>query len=336
MKGTTDKRGFILMNTGAPMSTQKVDQQRYLKEVSKDRHVAGLPYVAEAAVHPHRAAQQSTAYKAIWTEEGSPLIHSCKRIRNALRKRLGVPIEIGMLYGSPSVARAIGKLLDAQVDEIGVLPMFPQYSTETFEACIGKVERELRRRKSRATMRTVPHFYSHPAYVGPLAKELVGIQEQVLFSYRGLSLHHLTKPDQHGHCLSSMTCCCEPSAVHDTCYRFQCLKTTQLIAKAAKLPDTGYSVSFQSHHGPVHCIEPYTEDALRQLPQHGCTRVAVICPAHFCDGVETLEEIEIHGKEIFMEAGGESFRMIHGLNDSEAGIQCLESLMNSSNNWQPA
>jgi len=336
MKAKNYSRGFILMNTGAPISTQEVDQQRYLKEVSKDRHVADLPYAVDVAVHPHRAAQSSTAYKAVWTEDGSPLIHSCKRIRNALRERFGAPVEIGMVYGSPSVARAIGKLLDAQIDEIGILPMFPQYSTETFEACTSKVDRELRRRKSSVVMRTVPHFYSHPAYVGPLAEELIGVKEHILFSYRGLSLHHLTKPDKHGHCLSSMTCCCEPSAVHRTCYRFQCLKSTRLIAKAANLPDTGYSVSFQSHHGPVQCIEPYTEDVLGQLPQHGYTRVAVICPSNFCDCVETLEGIEIRGKEIFMNAGGESFRMIHGLNDSEAGIQCLERLMNTSNNWQPA
>lgn len=330
------KRGFILMNTGAPDSTQEADQRRYLKEVAKDHHVTRLPSALDTAVHPHRVNQTSAAYKAVWTEDGSPLIHTCKRIRNALRERLDAPVEIGMLYGSPSCTRAIGKLLDAQVAEIGVLPMFPQYSVETFGACRDSVSHELRKRKSNVVMRVVPPFYSHAAYIEPLARQLKGLKQHVLFSYRWLSLHHLTTPDKHGHCQSSMTCCNEPSASHDMCYRFQCLKTTRLIAKAADLPDTSYSVSFDARHGPVKCIEPYTEDVLGRLPERGHTQLAVICPSHFCDSVETLEEIEIRAREIFLEAGGKSFRMIRCLDDRESGIQCLEDLMNSSSHWPAA
>lgn len=329
------KRGFILMNTGAPSSTQEVDHRRYLKEVSKDHHVTDLASMADTVVHNHRAARSVSAYKQVWREDGAPLIHACKKIRNTLRRQQDAPVEIGMLYGEPSVMRAVGKLLDTGIEELCILPLFPQYSVETFQGCIDKVEEELRQRKSRILLRKAPPFYSHPDYVRPWAEALADAAEHVLFSYRGLSLHHLTKPDKRGHCLSSATCCCEASGAHDTCYRFQCLKTTRLIVSGARLPDTGYSISYDSHHGTAKCIEPYTQDTLQALPEQGHPRVVVVCPSHFCDSVETLEEIDVRGRQHFMEAGGESFRMIQGLNDSTAGIACLESLMHSANDWRP-
>lgn len=324
------KKGYLLMNTGAPGSTQEVDQQRYLKEVSKDHHVTTLPSAIDTIVHGNRASQATTAYKAVWTEHGAPLVHTCKKIRNILRARLDAPVEIGMLYGEPSVMRGMGKLLDQEVDELFVVPMFPQYSVETYQACHDKVSKELRDRKCSIIMRSLAPFYHDPHYIAALAEQLKGITEHVLFNYRGLSLQHLKKPDTHGHCLTSMECCNEPSGAHDTCYRFQCLKTARLVAKAVGRMEDQYSVSFDSQHGALKCIEPYTEDMLKNLAEHGHTKLAVICPSYLCDGVETLQGMAIHGKETFMKAGGNSYRVIPGLNDSKAGIYCLTSVIR---NW---
>lgn len=328
------KRGFILINTGAPISTQEADLRRYFKEVSHDHHRTSLPSSLDAAVHPNRADETSKAYRKIWTQKGSPLVHTCKKIRNTLKANGDTPVEIGMLYGAPAISRGIGKLLDENIDELGVLPMFPQYSTETFQDAIDKVIHELRIRKSNVQIRTALPFYSDSSYVDTQAEKLKEVDEHILFSYRGLSVHHLKSPDKHGHCLSSMECCHEPSAAHDTCYRFQCLKTTRLIANVAGLSDTQYSVAFSSRCGSAKCIEPYTEDVLRKLPAHGHTQLAVICPANFCDSIETLEEIEIRGRDTFMNAGGESFRMLPALNASESGIQCLERIMNTPLYWE--
>ena len=329
------RRGVILMNSGAPASTQEVDQRRYYKEVSRDRHVTNRLSVVDAVVHPMKLTQASKTCRTVWNDNGSPLIHSCKQIRNTLRARLNIPVELGMLYGEPSVARAVGKLLDAEIEELCVLPLFPQYSIETFEACIAKVKQELRQRRSGVLMRVISPFYSHPAYIRPMAAKLEDAEEHVLFCYRGLSLQHLKKPDTRHHCLSSITCCSEPSGAHETCYRFQCLKTTHLIVEKARIPANRYSVSFHSRHSQIKCIEPYTMDTLRLLPSHGQKHVTVICPSHFTDSRETLGEIEIEGQQVFTESGGESFRMISGLNASESGIACLERILDSESFWQP-
>jgi ferrochelatase len=337
------KRGFLLMNTGSPDAAQPLDVKRYLAEFLMDPYVIDLPWPLRAllvhgAILPRRPAESARAYKAIWTEHGSPLIHYCTRLRNALRKRCAAPVEIGMAYGNPSFKSAVGKMLDAGVDEICLLPMFPQYAMATVGSCVAGVQRELKRRKSCAILRVVAPFYNEPTYTKPLAEALMDLNDEyVLFSYHGLPLRHLKKTDpaKH-HCLSSSECCNEPSPAHATCYRHQCYETTRAIVQQADIHIDHFAVSFQSRLGRAKWIEPYTDKTLVQLASQGKKRLAVICPAFFCDCLETLEEIEISGRKTFLEAGGESFRMIPCLNDSEAGIHCLETLMANADNWPTA
>ena len=53
----------------------------------------------------------------------------------------------------------------------------------------------------------------------------------------------------------------------------------------------------------------------------------VICPGFSSDCVETLEEINIQGKETFLENGGENFDLIPCLNDSSNHIRLFEKLV---------
>ena len=72
-------------------------------------------------------------------------------------------------------------------------------------------------------------------------------------------------------------------------------------------------MSFQSRLGKG-WLEPFTDKRLEEMPKEGIKKLLILCPAFVSDCLETLEEIEERGKEIFMEAGGESFKMIPCLN----------------------
>jgi ferrochelatase len=336
------KRGYLLMNTGSPDSTQVTDLRRFLKEFLMDPYVIDMPWITRAMlvnwiILPRRPAESAKAYKEIWTEHGSPLIHYCRKLTEGLNATQEEPVMMGMAYGNPSFKSAVGKLLDLGVEEICLIPMFPHYAMATTGSCVAGVKGELKRRKSVIGLRVVPPFYIEPTYINPLAESLTGMEEHILFSYHGLPERHLKKTDPTGHhCLSSAECCSEASMAHDTCYRFQCLSTTRAIVKAANISTENYSVSFQSRLGRDKWLEPYTDQVLEELPARGIKHLAVICPAFFCDCLETLEEIEIRGKETFMKAGGESFRMIPCLNNTPAAFQCMETLMASAGNWPEA
>lgn len=83
-------------------------------------------------------------------------------------------------------------------------------------------------------------------------------------------------------------------------------------------------VSFQSRLGPDPWLKPATDTTLEHFPSEGVKRVVVICPAFISDCLETLEEINMEGREEFMEAGGEEFRYIPCLNSEDVWIDVLE------------
>ena len=333
------KRGFLLMNTGSPDSTAVEDVRSYLGEFLMDPYVLDMPWLlrtllVKGIILRTRPAQSAEAYKEIWTENGSPLIHYCATLVNGLNTQFAEPVEMIMAYGNPSVSHGVGKLLDAGVDEICLLPMFPQYAMATVGSCVAGVRGELKRRKSTATLRVAPPFYNEPTYIEPVAASLAEVDEHLLFSYHGLPERHLKKTDPTGkHCLSTPDCCETASPAHATCYRHQCMETTKAIVKAADISGERYTIAYQSRLGRDKWLEPATDQMLAALPQKGIRKLAVVCPAFFCDCLETLEEIEMRGKETFMEAGGESFRMIPCLNDTPAAFHCLETLIANTDRW---
>jgi len=309
------------MNTGSPDSPERADVRRFLGRLLMDPHVIDLPWplralLVKGIIAPRRAARSAKAYKKIWMPEGSPLIHHCTQIRNRLAAVTTIPLEQGMAWGRPSVREGVGKLLEAGVEEISVLPMFPQSAAATTQACLAKVKKELAHRGSSVQATLVPPFYFHPLYVKGLADSLADVEEHILFSFHGLPERQVKKqpaPD----------------------YLFQCLETARLVIAQAGLPETRISISFQSQMGRGKWLRPYTAEVLRKLPAIGKTKLAVICPSFFCDCLETLEEIGVRGREIFLSAGGKSFRLIPCLNSSPAAISLLRNLIKTHCTQRP-
>ncbi len=330
------KRGFLLMNTGSPDAPTEEAVREYLREFLMDPYVIDLPFpLRYALVHwailPKRPAESAEAYRAVWTENGSPLIHYCTTLAQGLNAAMDEPLEACMAYRNPSAAAAVDKLLAQGVDEICLLPMFPHYAMATTGGCTALVKKVL---KGRAKLRVAPPFYNMPELIEPLAASLQDVTEHILFSYHGLPVRHLKKTDPTGsHCMQAPDCCEKQSPAHQTCYRHQCFETTKRVVEKAGIANDRYTLAFQSRLGRDQWLEPYTDQVLRDLPEKGIKELAVICPAFLCDCLETLEEIEIRGKKTFLEAGGESFRMIPCLNDSPAAFRCLETLVAGAADW---
>ncbi|WP_241006038.1 ferrochelatase, partial [Aeromonas media] len=59
----------------------------------------------------------------------------------------------------------------------------------------------------------------------------------------------------------------------------------------------------------------------------GVKRLDVICPAFSADCLETLEEIQVENRAVFMDAGGEQFHYIPALNSDQAHIRMMVSLI---------
>jgi len=326
---------ILLVNLGSPASTRPADVRRYLDEFLMDPYVIDVPaplraLIVKGFILPTRPAKSAEAYRQIWTDAGSPLVVISERTRAALEARTGIPVGLAMRYGEPSIANGIDALAAraGAVDEIVVVPMYPQYamaSTKTVEVA---VESALRARGLRH--RFVAPFFDDAGYLDAVAarmrETLPADVPHVLFSYHGIPERHLRKVDPtRGHCLSSPDCCAIPSAAHATCYRHQVIATTEALARRLGLRADRYSLAFQSRLGGG-WLRPFTDVVLAELPKRGIMRLAVVCPSFVVDCLETLEEIDIRGRATFTHAGGTSFTYLPCLNDDPRWIEALAAL----------
>ena len=101
------------------------------------------------------------------------------------------------------------------------------------------------------------------------------------------------------------------------------METTRLFVEQSGLSSDQYTVTFQSRLGRAKWLEPSTEETLKEMAGKGIKNVLVLCPAFITDCLETLEEIELQGDEVFKEAGGESVTLVPCLNSSEEWVDTL-------------
>ncbi|MBU6410779.1 MAG: ferrochelatase, partial [Verrucomicrobia bacterium] len=215
------------------------------------------------------------------------------------------------------------------------IPMFPHYAMSSYETAVERVKSAAARVAPQMLITVQPPYYDHPDYIAALAESasdfLASGCDHFLFSFHGIPERHLKTSDPTGrHCLTATDCCHTESTAHPFCYRHQCFRTAEELARTAKIPAGKWSVSFQSRLGSDPWLKPYTDFVLAGLPARNIKNLLVICPAFVSDCLETLEEISIRGRETFLAAGGLQFRQIPCLNEHPGWIAALEKM---ARNW---
>lgn len=322
---TLPSRAVLFANLGSPEQPDVPAVRRYLNQFLMDPYVIQLPWllrrlIVSLFVLPTRPAKSAEAYRSIWTDRGSPLISLSMDLLQALRARSELPIGMAMRYGTPAIGDEIEKLARSNgVEEILFIPLYPHYAESTVLTSVKEAEAAIAERRLNVKLKVLAPFYQEPDYIAALAQSAQPWLQQdfdhVLFSYHGLPELHITKADPTGqHCLKTADCCTRPSVAHATCYRHQVLRTTELFVAATGLRADQYSVAFQSRLGRAKWLEPATENELHALAARGVKKLLVLCPAFVTDCLETLEEIEIRGNEVFREAGGSELLLVPCLN----------------------
>jgi ferrochelatase len=332
----TPKRGVLLINLGSPDSTRVKDVRKYLAEFLMDKRVIDVPALARfmivyGCILPFRPRQSAEAYGKIWTNEGSPLVVMGRKVQTELEGRIGLPVELAMRYQNPSAEAALGRLMERGVKEVLVIPLFPHFAMSSYGTAVEKVKAVRDRTAPELTLRVMPPYYADPDYIEALAGSAAGHLEEgiehLLFSFHGLPERHLRKTDPTGcHCLVEKNCCEDESPAHATCYRAQCYKTVSAFAERTGLDPGQYSVAFQSRLGRDPWLKPYTDEVIANLAKSGVRKLTVMCPAFVADCLETLEEIGMRGREIFLGNGGEAFQLIPCLNAHPLWLQALANM----------
>ena len=320
--GASPRQGILLCNLGTPDAPRPAELRRYLKEFLSDPRVVEIPrllwwMILNLIILRIRPRRSAKLYQSVWTEAGSPLMLYSLGQMNAVKQRLAekygdIPVVLGMRYGNPSMASAIKELTDQNVRDIIVLPLYPQYAGATTGSTFDAIAKTFTQLRWVPELQFINGYHKSEAYIEALCTTIKrhidqhGHPDKFVFSYHGTPERYLKNGDPY-HCF--------------------CHQTTRLVREKMGFDENQAITTFQSRFGREPWLQPYTDNTLEQLPEDGVKHVAVICPGFSSDCLETIEEINMEGRESFMESGGEQFHYIPCLNDDPAHIDALVSIL---------
>lgn len=307
---------ILLVNLGSPASPSVQDVRAYLREFLSDRRVIQLsPWLWQPLLRlfvlRRRPQRTAAAYRRIWTADGSPLINISQAQRAALGRLFPhLPVALAMRYGEPSIKSQLAELLAAGVRRILLVPMYPQFSYTTTGTVQDELARCLKEQGAAVEVRCINDWHDRETYIGALRLSVKRYcdahsrPERLLLSFHGLPQSYVAKGDP---------------------YQRQCENTARLLQSA--LPDLPIQLVYQSRFGREPWLQPYADETIAELGRQGCRHLAVMCPGFSADCLETLEEMAVENRQLFLENGGGRYGYIPALNAEADHIALLSELI---------
>lgn len=322
------KTGVLLTNLGSPDEPTTSAVRRYLREFLSDRRVVEIPrliwlIILHGIILRVRPAKSAKLYKSIWTEQGAPLLTftaaQTLKVAKKIEAEYGddVIVDYAMRYGNPAISDVLKKFQQQGVDNIVVLPLYPQYAGPTTGSTFDALSRALQQWRYVPSVHFINTYHHNPLYINALAasiKEHIathGKPDRLVLSYHGMPELFYQWGDPY----------------FDFCQQTTQLLREALCSTAAVFSEDEIIITFQSRFGKAQWLQPYTDETLEKLPSQGVKHLAIISPAFSSDCLETLEELEFENREIFMEAGGEQYHYIPALNDRDDHIDALVDIL---------
>lgn len=316
--------GVLLLNLGTPDGTDYWSMRRYLKQFLSDRRVIEVPRwkwwpILNLVILTVRPGRKGRDYASIWNKERNegPLKtisrSQAERLAHALQGDARIVVDWAMRYANPSTESRLRWLQAQGCDRILLVPLYPQYAAASSATACDEAFRVLMTMRWQPAVRSAPAWYDDPVYIDALANSVRAHLAKVAFapdvllaSFHGMPQTYLEQGDPY-HC--------------------QCMKTSRLLREKLGIPAERWVTSFQSRFGYDPWLQPYTDATIARLAKSGTRSIAVIAPGFSADCLETLEELDVENRAIFMSNGGTSFTYIPALNDGEDGMGVIEHVV---------
>jgi protoporphyrin/coproporphyrin ferrochelatase len=309
------KKAVVLVNLGTPEAPTAKAVRPWLRQFLSDYRVIEAPAwfwkpILNCIILPIRGKKSAANYAKVWTEKGSPIRVFSEQLTEKLNDQIDdAHVCLAMTYGGPSISDVLTELNSKGVESIKIVPMYAQYSATTTAPVFDQVGEWCQKTRFCPSIQLVSHYYQLESYITALANTVQPYVEKVdkiVFSFHGLPEEYTQKGDP---------------------YRSHCEATMQSVVDKLGLKAEQYELCFQSRFGPKEWEKPYFVERLSQWPGESVKKIAVIAPAFIADCLETLEEINLDGREDFLESGGEEFHYIPCLNDSQAMVDVMKNVI---------
>lgn len=316
-------KGILIVNTGSPASPYPKDVRAFVEAMLMDPLVMTVPnwfrpILVKGIIGPFRQFASAKKYSQIWgDEEESPLIISARKLASELEKQTDMIVEIGMTYLEPSISYGFQQLQKREVDleEVIVLPLFPQFAESSYLTAVQKVQKEYDEGGYSFQLRIIEPYFNHPAYIGALAKSMAPYlkenYERIIFNFHSLPLDHVEKGFKQG---------------LEFDYVYQLKETVRLLVHELNIPTKPVRISYSSAFGKK-WLEPSLNDLAIEAVQSGVERLLVISPGFAADNLETLYDIGVEANKTFLDHGGKELVYIPSLNSEKYWIDAVQQII---------
>lgn len=316
------KTAVLLVNLGSPNTLDVPAIKNFLRRFLSDRNVVNLPRllwypILYLFILPFRSKKLLSKYTSIWNfdDNSSPLVFYTKTQASQLQQLLApekIVVDYAFCYSNPDIQDALSRLDKLNIEHLIVLPLYPQFSTTTTIPVFELVNRFYCNRRHKPSIKFIRNFQQSGKYIEAVSDMILanfrnnGIPQKLIFSYHSLPQKIIDNGDS---------------------YYDECIETTKQIVKRLSLSESQYVIGFQSKFGSQKWLSPATINVIRDVALDGIKHIAVVCPGFISDCLETLEEINILNREIFIKNGGQVYEYIECLNAREVAINCLAEIV---------
>jgi protoporphyrin/coproporphyrin ferrochelatase len=309
-------RAVLFINFGTPSAPSHAAVKSFLVDLFNGQQFH-LPLFlhrlfVRTCIIPIHINKSVVRYQAIWSDEGSPLMVQSEKFGKKLSSFLpeDTIVSIAMQYGQPSIKQVLIELRKRNIDELIIVPLFPQKVPSLTQSILSTVFRYLLQWDTLPKLICIPSFYKDRWYIESAAKRL-----------------RQARPDLYDHVVFSFHSIPQQKSADCTSYLNQCHASAQMIAENAGLSSSSISVSFQSKAGIGRWLSPSTRTVLDTLLKQGKKRILVMCPSFMVDCVETLGEIAAEYRADFLGDGGDVLGLVESFNDFQPFVEEVASFL---------
>jgi protoporphyrin/coproporphyrin ferrochelatase len=317
MVRNSQRVGVVLFQLGGPDSLAAVEP--FLYNLFCDPDIIDFPFARlgrralARVIATTRAKKAGQHYAAIgggspirrFTEQQARALEACLR-----RQGMDARCVVAMRYWHPFTEEAIAQLLRADVHQVVLLPLYPQYSSTTTGSSLNEWRRLW---KGELPICWVAPFYRNALYIAALVERIDEALARfvrpaavpLLFSAHGVPVSVIEKGDP---------------------YQRQIEETVSFVMKRGGWSNE-YRLCYQSKVGASRWLEPSLHKTLRRVASEKRSEVCIVPISFVSDHVETLGEIDHCARDEARVLGITQFEMTRALNDSPTFIQALASLV---------
>lgn len=308
-------QAVILINTGSPLQADVWYIKSFLTSFMADKQVFRLPsplhWAFRKIVPALHARKLQPAYAAIFRHGQSPQQHYMQELERT--EPADCELHAAFLYAPPKLKGVLETLQRRGIEDITLLPLYPQYSGTTTGSACNKIYACLQTLGYKPRLKLVKEYWQEPLYIAGLAQCINKLQEiwgenfksgTLYCSYHSLPASYLKDPAELG-------------------YIEACRQTTELLHM--QCPELKMRTVFQSVFGPQRWQGPFLRDALLHH-DYAAGPAAVICPGFALDCLETAYEIDLDLRAQVQAGRSESFTYLPCLNAGSAQRRLIRAL----------